>query len=690
MDTGRSKLVRFGVFEVDLAERELRKRGARLKLQDQPFRVLEALLEKPGEIVTREELKDRLWAQDEFVEFDKSLNTAVQKIRQALGDSAENPRFLETIPRTGYRFVAPVEVAQADLQAASPWPGMDRRSVAILAAAAVVALTLWLWNSPEAEIERPYRRFAFAVSSVPYISVSPNGRYIAYQVGAGPSGRLWLQDLHGNEPHEIEGARGARRAPFWSPDSRYIGFWSVDEFKLKKVALAGESIEDLCSTEAYGGGTWSPDGSTIWFSGASEEIYEVPAEGGEPILRLETSDADLAFRDPHFLPNTAGLSGLLVTIERSDGSHVALHDLDSGRTTILAAGQDPAYAASGHIYYATSAQQIWALPFLLDKSTAIGEPMLVERRGEQPTFAEPDSLIFVDIVPGYSQLTWRDRNGRKVGVVGRPEPRTIHPYISRDGDRLVVATRAEDGSADYWVHDLTTDRAVRATTQGQADRATFGPGAQEITHSAGGDIRISRADGVGSPRVLVPSPPHVLPYEWSRTGEYLLYGAFTGAGVDIRYLKAKPDGNGYESAPFADSEADETGPDFSPDGRFVVFQSDRSGRSEIYVKPFPDGGWQRVISADGGRGPRWSADGTEIFYAQDDSTLMSVRVRTEPEFAAGTPRVLFEQEGAFSGRAQKYDIAPDGKRFILSETVEEQRNRIRVVQNPLARPDMDE
>ena len=102
-------MARFGVFEIDLAARELRKRGVRIKLQDQPFRVLEALIERPGEIVTREELKNRLWAEDEFVEFDKSLNTSIQKIRQALGDSAESPRFLETVPRVGYKFIGPVD-----------------------------------------------------------------------------------------------------------------------------------------------------------------------------------------------------------------------------------------------------------------------------------------------------------------------------------------------------------------------------------------------------------------------------------------------------------------------------------------------------------------------------------------------------------------------------------------------------
>ena len=123
--TGQPHTIRFGVFEVDLAARELRKRGVRVKLQDQPFRVLEALLEKPGEIITREELKERLWAQDEFVEFDKSLNTAVQKIRDALDDSAKSPRFLETVPKVGYRFVASVDAQQTVAQQDEPQENDD-------------------------------------------------------------------------------------------------------------------------------------------------------------------------------------------------------------------------------------------------------------------------------------------------------------------------------------------------------------------------------------------------------------------------------------------------------------------------------------------------------------------------------------------------------------------------------------
>lgn len=189
-------MVRFGVFEVDLGARELRKRGIRLRLQDQPFRVLEALVERPGEVITREQLKDRLWAQDEFVEFDKSLNTAIQKIRQALGDSAESPRFLETIPRVGYRFLAPI--AEAQPIRSTSVEAQSGRSRMIAAGAALVGVALfWAgWatgrRSPAESALDQRQVVRFTVESAEAVrlnqvrkllAISPDGARIAFVAG---------------------------------------------------------------------------------------------------------------------------------------------------------------------------------------------------------------------------------------------------------------------------------------------------------------------------------------------------------------------------------------------------------------------------------------------------------------------------------------------------------------------------
>jgi len=229
MESGNSSVVRFGVFEMDLAARELRRSGVRVRLQDQPFRVLALLVERPGEIVTREEIKDAIWAEDTFVEFDHGLNTVVQKIRQALGDSATSARFLETVPRRGYRFVALVEAsAGTEVPADStdkPSPiepdGRDWRRA--LPWALVLALSLaWTWayfaRSTESESNRAVRRFTIvpelagagvysraAPGGIPAAAaISPDGTQIAYFSAEDPP-RLWLHTLSSGESKPIDG-----------------------------------------------------------------------------------------------------------------------------------------------------------------------------------------------------------------------------------------------------------------------------------------------------------------------------------------------------------------------------------------------------------------------------------------------------------------------------------------------------
>ena len=237
----------FGIFEVDLEAGQLRKNGRRARLQEQPFRVLALMLEKPGRVVTREELQDKVWP-DTHVDFDHSLNTAINKIREALGDTAANPRFVETLPGRGYRFLAPVEgaVTQAGRDVSVP-PKEDpertigRQRLALIGAAAafaIAALALFLsrWSG-EPSRTSPLRRYSItraesiSISFRRSVVISPDGRHIAYVARSGQSGlSLWVHDLTKDAAREITSVRPSA-SPFWSPDSRFLAFNTGNELR---------------------------------------------------------------------------------------------------------------------------------------------------------------------------------------------------------------------------------------------------------------------------------------------------------------------------------------------------------------------------------------------------------------------------------------------------------------------------
>ena len=265
-DTQRPHVLRFGVFEVDLEAGQLRKNGRRVRLQEQPFRVLALLLEKPGRVVTREELQEKVWP-DTHVDFDHSLNTAINKIREALGDTAANPRFVETLPGRGYKFLAPVEGTGADSQtnladSFPPKAGPPRTNrhqrlalIALTAAFAITAVVLFFsLRSDEPSRPPPLRRYTIASAGLlptgswrPNVVVSPNGRYIAYLAHSEQSDlALWLHDLTVDAAREIARVN-LTASPFWSPDSRFLAFNTGSE--LKKVSIGGGQPITVCKLD---------------------------------------------------------------------------------------------------------------------------------------------------------------------------------------------------------------------------------------------------------------------------------------------------------------------------------------------------------------------------------------------------------------------------------------------------------
>ena len=705
------RILRFAAFELDLAAGELRRNGRKVKLQEQPFQILAMLLERPGEVVTREEVQQRLWPGDTYVEFDRSLNTAVKRLRETLGDSASRPHFVETLPRRGYRFIAPVEGSRGAMQpslARQPTPVPSEELVPkrklrvqqVLLAVTVVTLFVVSFvhfrREPIAPQEIPVRRFSFTPEHLTYVFreiaqavISPNGKHIVYVAGPGDP-RLWVRDLDREQPREFEGTEGTR-LPFWSPDSEFIGFAAGGE--VKKISTQGGAAATICKLphSTYFGSSWSSDGDSIVFaSGVPFKLYEVAARGGTPRLLAEPdwSGKGPSIGLPHFLPSSSDGRTLIYAKGTAGGTEIVVWNLQTGEPRVLGDGFSPVYSPTGHIIYTELDEgDLWALPFSLETLSPMGEAFPIVGEGVAPSVSDDGTLLYSDLVQGRQQLVWLDRQGKKLGAIGQPQQQIRDPRLSPDGRRVVVHG-LEDGNTDVWVHEVDRPLRQRVTFHSGYDgRAIWSPSGKEVTFRSTRegyyDIYTRPLEGTGEPELLVGTPLSQQAHDWSPDGKHLLYTAIDPEnGLDLWYLERKQDGSGFDALPFLQTQFRETEPRFSPDGRFVVYRSDKSGRNEIYVRTFPDGENDWQVSTKGGVQPRWSHNGKELFYVEGD-TLVAAAFSTRPTFTTAATTPLFQHAWFGSGH-RNYDVSADGRRFVVVETlepVEAEPPSIRVVQN---------
>ena len=487
------RVIRFGVFEVNLSAGELRKNGRKLKLQEQPFQVLASLLDRPGEVVTREELRERLWPGDTYVDFDRSLNSAVNRLREALDDSANQPRFVETLPRRGYRFVAPLERHDRVGDLSSPIPPAaetvkaptretlqarlrrTRLERLVLLAALVVAVgvivALW-FRKPTVVVDAPFRRFGLPVRSAGgsnFIGpeISPDGKQVVYAERLDSRWGLRIQDLGRGELRELEGTDEAR-GPFWSPDGRFVGF--AAGLELKKIPIDGGAPISLCRMPStrFGGGTWSPDGRSIVISsGNPPMLHEVPADGGTPSLLFEPENSgqgNLSLTYPLFLPVPGRDRVLLFTRERvvkqERQRELVLRNLHTGNQEDVAAGMNVTYSPTGHLVYRHPVQlawrpsALWAMPFSLKTLRPTGQAFPIGgASGLNPSVASDGTLVYLEYTEGrLIQLAWRDRSGKKLREVGEPQVGMAQVSLSPDGTTAAVS--GEEFGWDVWLQDL--------------------------------------------------------------------------------------------------------------------------------------------------------------------------------------------------------------------------------------------
>jgi DNA-binding winged helix-turn-helix (wHTH) protein len=374
------RVVEFGPFQVDFRTGELRKAGTKLKLHVQPFQILAMLLEQPGEVVSREEIRQRLWPEDTFVDFDHGLNNAVNRLREALGDSAATPRFIETLPRRGYRFIAGTTNSTLSTSSAARSSGSyhegglsnsietkvvprrrDFRSFIWIGLLVLGLVPLITFESRQAPRLPSRRLFILPPEGAIYdligdeggsIAVSPDATRIAFvAVNSAGTAQVWVRPLGELTAKPIEGTEGAT-FPFWSPDSQWIGFFSGA--KLKKVRSDGRSSpHTLCDAPFGRGGSWNSRGKIIFAPNSHSGIYLVSETGGVPsaITTVDTS-IHTTHRWPKFLPDGEHFIYLAANhFNPSTHNGVYFSSLDSAINQLVVATDADATQASGYLFF---------------------------------------------------------------------------------------------------------------------------------------------------------------------------------------------------------------------------------------------------------------------------------------------------------------------------------------------------
>ena len=402
------------------------------------------------------------------------------------------------------------------------------------------------------------------------------------------------------------------------------------------------------------------------------DVLRVPEAGGEPevFARADPAKGERRLTHPHFLPDGRTLLYTVITLDSNEGE-VAI-DRDGVRTLLgLGDGSvQPAYSPTGHIVFtrgSATQQALWALPFSLERMAPTGEAFRVVASGSESSVSADGTLVYGLRHPDPEQLVWVDRAGTLLGALGEPVgSRMDVPAVSADGRR--VAVTVDDRQIVVW----DTERGVATTLTGdfEGGATEWLPGGQELAYNlrgANAGLWMRRADGSGEPRVLIQRSGTAGP-NFSRDGAFVaFYVVDPESGRDLwAFATDKPD----EPFTLLRTPANEANPRISPDGKLVAYQSDASGRWEVYIQPFPrgDGRWQ--VSAEGGQNPMWNPNGGELFYVSGDA-LVAVGVTTGADVRVGPPRRLFAAE-AVGARLTRpavierlYAVGPDGRRFLL-------------------------
>jgi serine/threonine protein kinase len=555
----------------------------------------------------------------------------------------------------------------------------------------LIGLGIW-WRA-----SKPDERTAYFAAPLPFsardLAVSPNGHTIAV-VGRQSERKnlLWIYDPGSQEATSIANTDGAN-FPFWSPDGRSIGFFA--EGRLKRVDIAGGPVQTLCEAPTGRGGAWNKDG-VILFTPSGQlgtGLYRIAASGGTP-MQITFPDRDHgedSHRWPSFLPD--GIHYLYLAMDlsgRKVRSSIYVGSLNSKeKRFITAATANAAYAQPGYLLFYRN-ETLFAQRFDAKKFELTGEPTPILTglrylsRIARAVFASSESGLLVAQQggdTGVSQMLWFDRKGQQVGVASKPAE---YGNVSLAPNGKFVAADVmdpESQNTDVWTYDLATESAKRLTFDPAIDSSpVWSPDSSRLIfcsdRSQKFNLYLKDATGAQEEKLIPQEGPDQYPTDWSHDGKYVLYER----GTDLWFVTFPS----LSSSLFLKGLSTPRAGHFSPDGKWVAYASNESGRWEVYVTSFPEahGKWQ--VSNGGGEQPKWRSDGKEFYYLAPDGKIMAAPVTVGANFDAGTPTALFQanpRELVATSEQFSYDVSKDGQKFLINTQLKTAMTPMSIVMN---------
>ena len=515
------------------------------------------------------------------------------------------------------------------------------------------------------------------------MAVSPDGQRLAFvAISASGVNSLWLRPLGAASAQALAGTEEAS-LPFWSPDSRFIGFFA--DGKLKKIDATGGPPQTLCDAPNGRGGTWNRDGVIVFAPDANSGLYRVSATGGERApLPFDKSRKEQFLHFPYFLPDGRHFiyrAGVTAPYARDEVNGIYAGSLDSSEYKLILRADTYAVYASGHLLFWRDGS-LMAQPFDAQSLQLSGEAVPVAEQVQMNllevkasfSVSENGFLVFQSgsALGTVNQLFWFDRDGKRQTKGGEP-PFGGGPRLSPDGQRIVARLfDFQIGSTDLWLYDSALTRKTRFTFDPAFESSpVWSPDGRSIAFSSNRKTRLAYdiyqkdASGARDEELLYESDEVKRPSSWSADGRFLAYARLDGPGRkgDIWILPLTGE---RKPVPFIQTpQFDENHAQFSPDGRFVAYDSDELGKRQVYVTAFPGPGGKQQVSTGGGEDPVWRRDGKELFFLSEGKLMVAEVTTNGSTLEIGNVQLLFDAHSGF-GLENHYDVTPDGNRFIVA------------------------